>query len=119
LKNQERSIPAQWRKYSQSVHWNAFLRALRKKSRYYLPSHSAEPKFGQLDAMYGLPYGFTVYGGAIFSDDYYSLAGGLGKNFGYIGAISIDVTQAKSKLANEENSEGQSCVLIPKRAAPG
>ncbi|MDI5829797.1 fimbria/pilus outer membrane usher protein, partial [Salmonella enterica subsp. enterica serovar Kentucky] len=41
-------------------------------------------------------------------DDYYSLAGGLGKNFGYIGAISIDVTQAKSKLANEENSEGQS-----------
>ncbi|EJE9487844.1 outer membrane usher protein LpfC [Salmonella enterica] len=70
--------------------------------------NSAEPKFGQLDAMYGLPYGFTVYGGAIFSDDYYSLAGGLGKNFGYIGAISIDVTQAKSKLANEENSEGQS-----------
>lgn len=41
--------------------------------------NSAEPKFGQLDAMYGLPYGFTVYGGAIFSDDYYSLAGGLGK----------------------------------------
>lgn len=58
--------------------------------------------------MYGLPYGFTVYGGAIFSDNYYSLAGGLGKNFGYIGAISIDVTCAKSKLANEENSEGQS-----------
>ncbi|MEA7538842.1 fimbria/pilus outer membrane usher protein, partial [Salmonella enterica subsp. enterica serovar Virginia] len=26
--------------------------------------NSAEPKFGQLDAMYGLPYGFTVYGGA-------------------------------------------------------
>lgn len=58
--------------------------------------NSAEPKFGQLDAMYGLPYGFTVYGGAIFSDDYYSLAGGLGKNFGYIGAISIDVTCAKA-----------------------
>ncbi len=52
---------------------------------------------GQLDAMYGLPYGFTVYGGAIFSDDYYSLAGGLGKNFGYIGAISIDVTQGKKQ----------------------
>lgn len=40
---------------------------------------SAEPKFWQLDAMYGLPYGFTVYGGSIFSEDYYSLAGGLGK----------------------------------------
>ncbi|MEP8850848.1 outer membrane usher protein LpfC (plasmid) [Enterobacter hormaechei] len=69
---------------------------------------SAEPKFWQLDAMYGLPYGFTVYGGSIFSDDYYSLAGGLGKNFGYIGAVSIDVTQAKSNLANDEKSEGQS-----------
>lgn len=78
--------------------------------------NSAEPKFGQLDAMYGLPYGFTVYGGAIFSDDYYSLAGGLGKNFGYIGAISIDVTQAKSKLANEENSEGQSYRFLYSRA---
>lgn len=28
----ERSIPAQWRKYSQSVHWNAFLRGATKKN---------------------------------------------------------------------------------------
>ena len=70
--------------------------------------NSAEPKFWQLDAMYGLPYGFTIYGGSIFSDDYYSLAGGLGKNFGYIGAVSVDVTQAKSNLANGESAEGQS-----------
>ncbi|SUH34081.1 Uncharacterised protein [Salmonella enterica subsp. enterica] len=43
----------QWRKYSQSVHWNAFLRALRKKSRYYLPSHaSAIPFFDLLRLFY-------------------------------------------------------------------
>ncbi|MBZ3656114.1 hypothetical protein JS565_22680 [Salmonella enterica subsp. enterica serovar Senftenberg] len=30
IKNRERSIPVQWRKYSQSVHWNAFCGALRK-----------------------------------------------------------------------------------------
>ncbi len=47
------------------------------------------------------------YGGAIFPTTI-TAGGGLGKNFGYIGAISIDVTRAKSKLANEENSEGQS-----------
>lgn len=69
---------------------------------------SDEPKFGQFDAMYGLPLGFTVYGGAILSEDYTALATGLGKNFGYIGAISVDVTQAKSTLADGRSDEGQS-----------
>ncbi len=69
---------------------------------------SGEPKFGQFDAMYGLPLGFTAYGGAILSEDYNALATGLGKNFGYIGAISIDVTQAKSTLGDGRSEEGQS-----------
>lgn len=69
---------------------------------------SAKPKFAQLEALYGLPQGFTLYGGSVFADDYQALAAGLGKNFGYIGAVSLDVTQANSTLAHGEKAEGQS-----------
>ncbi|WP_411904770.1 fimbria/pilus outer membrane usher protein, partial [Salmonella enterica] len=68
--------------------------------------NSAEPKFVQPDAMYGLPHGFTGYAGAIFCYDYDVLAVGVGKNFAYIGAIPIRVTQAKTKLAKDEVSRG-------------
>lgn len=38
----------------------------------------------------------TAYGGVLISNNYNAFALGIGKNFGYIGAISIDVTQAKA-----------------------
>lgn len=50
----------------------------------------------------------TAYGGALISNNYNAFALGIGKNFGYIGAISIDVTQAKSELNNDRDSRGQS-----------
>ncbi len=53
---------------------------------------SDKPHFGQFTAMYGLPWGMTAYGGALLSADYSALALGLGKNFGTIGAVSVDVT---------------------------
>ncbi len=58
--------------------------------------------------IYGLPAGFTVYGGGQFSSKYQSLALGLGKNLGDFGAISIDGTQAWSKQYNLEKQSGQS-----------
>ncbi len=66
---------------------------------------SGKPRFGQFTAMYGLPWGMTAYGGALLSADYNALALGLGKNFGTIGAVSVDVTQAKSQLRNNEKDE--------------
>ena len=69
---------------------------------------SASPRFGQLDLIYGLPWGMTAYGGVLISNNYNAFALGIGKNFGYIGAISIDVTQAKSELNNDSDSQGQS-----------
>ncbi|QBH97635.1 fimbrial biogenesis outer membrane usher protein [Limnobaculum zhutongyuii] len=47
-------------------------------------------------AMYGLPAGFTLYGGGQFSSKYQSVAVGVGKNLGDFGAVSVDVTQAWS-----------------------
>lgn len=58
--------------------------------------------------IYGLPAGFTVYGGGQFSSKYQSLALGLGKNLGDFGAISTDVTQAWSKQKDQQKESGQS-----------
>ncbi|MGV8611176.1 fimbria/pilus outer membrane usher protein, partial [Pseudomonas aeruginosa] len=58
--------------------------------------------------MWGLPHGFTLYGGTQFSSDYRALALGTGANFGDWGAISVDLTQAYSTLADESEHQGQS-----------
>lgn len=64
--------------------------------------------FTQATAIYGLSAGFTVYGGGQFSQHYQSLLSGVGKNFGTIGAVSIDGTQAWSSQKDQDKESGQS-----------
>jgi len=64
--------------------------------------------FSQLTGIYGLPYGLTLYGGFQESSKYQSLATGIGKNMGDLGAFSTDVTQAWSTPKDMEKSSGQS-----------
>ncbi|HBS5892209.1 TPA: fimbrial biogenesis usher protein [Klebsiella aerogenes] len=71
-------------------------------------SQKREVSFGQATLMWGLPHGFTLYGGTQFSSDYRALALGTGANFGDWGAISVDLTQAYSTLADESEHQGQS-----------
>ncbi|MCY3511625.1 fimbria/pilus outer membrane usher protein [Klebsiella michiganensis] len=59
-------------------------------------------------AIYGLPAGYTVYGGGQFSNRYQALALGIGKNLGPIGALSTDITQAWSQQKDRPREEGQS-----------
>ncbi|MFO6296573.1 fimbria/pilus outer membrane usher protein [Rahnella selenatireducens] len=59
-------------------------------------------------AIYGLAHGFTLYGGVQQSSKYQSLAMGVGKNLGDIGAISTDVIQAESAPKDGQKSSGQS-----------
>ena len=75
--------------------------------RSYNSSVDSTP-LAQGNIIYGLPYGLTVYGGLQESSKYQSLATGLGKNFGDIGALSVDVTQAWSTPKDGEKSNGQS-----------
>ncbi|WP_199029210.1 fimbria/pilus outer membrane usher protein [Ralstonia sp. ASV6] len=56
------------------------------------------PTFGFVEAAYGLPHELTVYGGTIGADGYASVASGMGKNLGKLGAISADVTFARARL---------------------
>ncbi|MDR9891640.1 fimbrial biogenesis outer membrane usher protein [Pseudenterobacter timonensis] len=64
--------------------------------------------FGQMTGIYGLPRGFTLYGGFQESSKYQSLAFGLGKNIGKLGAVSADVTQAWSTPQDMDKTSGQS-----------
>lgn len=64
--------------------------------------------FGQITGIVGLPAGFTLYGGVQESSRYQSVAAGVGKNLGAVGAISTDVTQAWSHPQDEKKQTGQS-----------
>ncbi|MEH0886011.1 fimbria/pilus outer membrane usher protein [Enterobacter sp. UNJFSC 003] len=64
--------------------------------------------FMQGTAIYGLPNGFTAYGGIQASQYYDALALGVGKNIGDFGAFSVDVTNAKSQMQARDTTQGQS-----------
>ncbi|HFV9237141.1 TPA: fimbria/pilus outer membrane usher protein [Enterobacter mori] len=64
--------------------------------------------FAQLTGIYGLPYGLTLYGGFQESSKYQSLAAGVGKNMGDLGAFSTDVTQSWGTPQDMPKSSGQS-----------
>ncbi|EHH0324924.1 fimbrial biogenesis usher protein [Salmonella enterica] len=65
-------------------------------------------KFGQATLIWGLAHGFTVYGGTQLSSKYHALAIGSGANLGDWGAVSLDVTQATSTLADNNAYQGKS-----------
>ncbi|MBU9847083.1 fimbrial biogenesis usher protein [Rahnella sp. FRB 231] len=67
-----------------------------------------EVSFVQSTMIWGLPAGFTAYGGFQTTQDYQSVALGTGANIGDFGALSFDVTQANSVLADESKHSGTS-----------
>ncbi|ALR78154.1 fimbrial biogenesis usher protein [[Enterobacter] lignolyticus] len=64
--------------------------------------------FAQGTLIWGLAHGVTVYGGAQLSEDYTALAVGSGVNMGDYGALSMDITQATSTLADDSTHHGSS-----------
>lgn len=66
------------------------------------------PNFGQFTLLHGFSHGVTVYGGMQGSENYTAAALGIGQNLGDFGAISVDVTQAKTQLPDSVVANGQS-----------
>ncbi|WP_145566683.1 fimbrial biogenesis usher protein [Yersinia aleksiciae] len=66
------------------------------------------PSFLQGSALHGLSDSWTVYGGTQLSDRYSAFNLGVGKNMGYFGALSLDITQANATLPDDTNHQGQS-----------
>jgi len=69
---------------------------------------SEKPDFGQFTLIHGFGKGVTLYGGMQGTQNYAAAAVGIGQNLGELGAISVDVTQARTKLPEGETSQGQS-----------
>ncbi|PKE31772.1 fimbrial assembly protein [Rahnella sp. AA] len=67
-----------------------------------------KPNFAQFTLIRGFSHGYTLYGGSQSSKDYMSAALGVGKNLGDFGAVSVDVTQAKTDMPDSQTSKGQS-----------
>ena len=66
------------------------------------------PNVFQATAIHGLTNAISVYGGTQLSNKYQSALLGFGSNLGTLGAISFDITHAKSKLVNEIEYNGHS-----------
>lgn len=71
-------------------------------------SRVEQTSFVQGTLIYGLPAGFTAYGGVQGADNYRSVAVGIGKNLGVVGAVSADVSQSWSQPQNTGQQQGQS-----------
>mgnify|MGYP001024886410 CR=1 FL=1 len=68
----------------------------------------ATPNFVEGSLLYGLNNQFTLYGGAIGAQNYLAQIFGIGMAAGDWGAVSLDMTEAKSKLQNGDGSTGRS-----------
>lgn len=68
----------------------------------------SKPNVAQVTAIHGLKKGVSVYAGTQLADHYQSYLFGIGSNLGEYGAISFDLTHAKSQLADGSDHEGQS-----------
>ncbi|MFV0264867.1 MAG: fimbrial biogenesis usher protein [Kluyvera sp.] len=75
-------------------------------------SQKNDVTFGQATVMWGLSHGMTLYGGTQFSERYKAVALGTGANMGDWGALSLDVTQADSTLADNSEHQGQSLRVL-------
>ena len=69
-------------------------------------SQQETPDFFHGTVTHGLPAGWTLYRGTQLADRYRAFNLGVGKNMGYFGALSLDITQANATLADDSEKSG-------------
>lgn len=67
---------------------------------------SKEPEFIESTGIYGLSNALTLYGGVLAAEDYQSQTIGVGSTLGIIGAVSMDVGRAHTRLDDGHTYEG-------------
>lgn len=69
------------------------------------------PLFIQGQLAVGLPSEFTAYGGIMAAQDYQAAMAGVGRYSSWLGAVSVDVTQAQSRfrspISGSDRQQGQ------------
>lgn len=76
--------------------------------KYRSGTDSKEPGFIEGTYIRGFENNITAYSGMQLGNNYKAASIGAGMNMGYWGAISADVTQANSELADGSHHQGQS-----------
>ncbi|KVD77999.1 hypothetical protein WS62_29680 [Burkholderia sp. ABCPW 14] len=76
----------------------------------------SSPMFAQGTVLWGLPHHITAYGGLQVAEKYWALALGVGLDMGRWGALSADITQASSTLADGSHHNGQSIRFLYSRS---
>ncbi|WP_373859563.1 fimbria/pilus outer membrane usher protein [Kluyvera intermedia] len=72
-------------------------------------SHHVEgPMFGTAELSWGVSNAWSLYGGGIFSQDYNSVALGIGRDLFQFGAISTDITQSVARYPGDTTLSGRS-----------
>jgi outer membrane usher protein len=66
---------------------------------------SSHPSFVMGTAARGFSGEFSLYGGSIAANIYQAALLGVGKNIGSFGALSLDVTHARSKLSDNNSAD--------------
>ncbi|UAN62220.1 MULTISPECIES: fimbria/pilus outer membrane usher protein, partial [Serratia] len=74
--------------------------------------------FNEVSGSYGVPGGLTVYGGIQTASPYTAISAGVGSNLGLAGAVSADVTMAKSKTGGGDTVNGQSLRIRYSKSLP-
>jgi outer membrane usher protein len=70
--------------------------------RYHPSDKSVDgASFGSLEIKYGLPFDVTLYTGLQYARHYHSGVFGVAAMLGYLGALSVDMTQARSQKAGK------------------
>ncbi|EOA7198873.1 fimbria/pilus outer membrane usher protein, partial [Shigella flexneri] len=59
---------------------------------------SSPVSVGEITAMYGLPYGVTVYGGIQNATHFNAISTGIGISLGLLGSLSTDITRSIANL---------------------
>ncbi|PIJ50586.1 hypothetical protein BL250_07320 [Erwinia sp. OLTSP20] len=66
---------------------------------------SREPEFAMGSLVYGLPYDITAYSGGVLASNYHAGTLGARLSLGQFGAMSLDVTQARSRLHDSRGND--------------
>lgn len=66
------------------------------------------PLFAMGEFSWGVSNGWSLYGGALGSNDYRALSLGVGRDLMELGALSADVTQSYASLPHDDSQQGRS-----------
>ncbi|UAN45152.1 fimbrial biogenesis outer membrane usher protein [Serratia sp. JSRIV001] len=87
---------------------SAFQYAITAGRYWPMPTNDDEtPGFGQVTAIYGLPWNITAYGGVQSSRDYLATTFGVGSLLWHLGALSVDMTESQVNWQDGENERGK------------